>query len=272
MKGWYERIRETAAFLKERGADPKAMIVLGTGLGGLGDRLEQSVRIPYEEIPHFPVSTSPSHAGELVLGRCGPIQVVAMHGRFHYYEGYDLKDVTFPVRVAHALGAGTLLVTSAVGGMNPLYQRGEIVAIDDHINMMGDSPLRGENDERLGPRFPDMSAPYDAALLDRAEALARDAGYRLPRAVLVAVMGPQLETRAEYRWLRSMGADVVGMSSVPEAIVAAHCGMRTLALSVVTDICLPDALEPVDVAEIIATANAAAPRLESLLLSLVQDV
>jgi purine-nucleoside phosphorylase len=271
MKGWYARISETAAFLKERGAAPRAMIVLGTGLGGLGDRLEGSVRIPYEEIPHFPASTSPSHAGELVIGRVGDVEVAAMHGRFHYYEGYDLKDVTFPVRVARALGAETLFITSAVGGMNPLYRKGEIVAIEDHINLMGDSPLRGENDERLGPRFPDMSAPYDAAWIDRAEALALEAGFRLPRAVLVAVMGPQLETRAEYRWLRSMGADVVGMSSVPEAIVATHCGLRTLALSVVTDICLADALAPVDVAEIIATANEAAPRLETLLLRLVQD-
>jgi len=265
-----QRIEEAAAWLKERGADdPRAMVVLGTGLGGLGDLLERPFRIPYDEIPHFPASTSPSHDGELIVGWRGATKVLAMHGRFHLYEGWSMEEVTLPVRVARALGARTLLITSAVGGMDPRLRKADIVAIDDHINLMGDSPLRGPNDDALGPRFPDMSAPYDRDLIERAEALALAAGFRLPRAVLAAVCGPQLETRAEYRYLRAIGADVVGMSTVPEAIVAVHAGLRCCALSVVTDVCLPDALEPVDVEDIIATAGEAAPRLARLLLELL---
>jgi len=272
MSGTYEQIQEAAAFLRARGANPRALAILGTGLGGLGDRLADADAIPYGEIPHFPASTAPGHGGQLVFGRHGDVPLMVMEGRFHAYEGYSLADIVLPIRVARALGAETLLVTSAVGGMNPLYKKGDIVVVDDHINLLGDSPLRGDNDERIGPRFPDMSAPYDPALIDRAERVALDAGFRLPRAVLVAVLGPQLETRAEYRWLRAMGADVVGMSTVPECIAAVHAGMRVCALSVVTDVCLPDALEPVAVAEIIAVANEAAPRLETLLVGLLRDV
>jgi purine-nucleoside phosphorylase len=189
-------------------------------------------------------------------------------GRVHAYEGHDIRTVAFPVRVARALGAATLLMTSAVGGMDPRLRLGDVVAVEDHVNLMGASPLTGPNDDRLGPRFPDMSAPYDAALLGRAEAIALGAGFRLPRVVLAAVPGPQLETRAEYRFLRGIGADVVGMSTVPETIAAVHAGMRVCALSVVTDLCLPDALEPVDIDRILATAAAAAPRLEQLVLGL----
>jgi purine-nucleoside phosphorylase len=256
----FNRVSEAAAFLKSSGA-PRAFIILGTGLGGLGERIEEAVSVPYESIPHFPRSTAPGHEGELVFGRLADTPVAVMSGRIHFYEGYSLQDVTRPVRVARALGAQTLIVTSAVGGVNPDLEKGEVVAIEDHINLMGDSPIRGVNDDRIGPRFPDMSAPYDAALLDRLE------GVR--RCVLVAVPGPQLETRAEYRYLRQIGADLVGMSTVPEAIAAVHAGLRVCALSVVTDMCLPDELQPVVVEEIIAVANAAAPELGRLVLGVL---
>jgi len=195
---------------------------------------------------------------------------MVMEGRFHHYEGYSLAQVVRPVRVARALGAATLLITSAVGGLNPHYAAGDIVVIDDHINLIGTSPLRGPNDDRIGPRFPDMSEPYDRALVARAEALALEMGCKLPRATLAAVGGPQLETRAEYRFLRRFGTDVVGMSTVPETIAAIHAGLKVCALSVVTDMCLPDALEPAVVEEIIATAKRAAPQLERLLLGLLR--
>jgi purine-nucleoside phosphorylase len=194
---------------------------------------------------------------------------MVMEGRFHYYEGHSLEEVTLPVRVAKALGARTLLITNAAGGLNLDLALGDIVAIDDHLNLIGASPLRGENDERLGPRFPDLSAPYDRELITRAESIARDGGFRLRKGVLVAVAGPQLETRAEYRWLRSMGADLVGMSTVPECIAAVHAGLRVCALSIVTDRCDPDHLEPVKIESILKVAAAAAPKLEKLLLGLL---
>jgi len=269
MAGHHDAVIESAAFLRARGATADALVILGTGLGGMGERLDSPQRIAYSDIPHFPRSTSPGHSGHLVFGRRGRTRAMVMEGRFHWYEGYPMSAIAHPVRVAKALGARTLLITSAVGGMNPRLRLGEIVAIEDHIHMMGESPLRGPDDERLGPRFPDMSAPYDGALLDRAEALALEMGFRLPRAVLVSVPGPQLETRAEYRLLRAAGADVVGMSTTPEVIAAVQAGVRVCALSVVTDLCLPDALEPADIGRIIATANAAAPRLEKLIFGLL---
>jgi len=272
MTALHDRTEQAAAFLRNRGATPRVLIVLGTGLGGFGEHLERRITIPYREIPHFLDSTSPGHAGELVFGWHKKVPTMIMQGRFHYYEGYSMEELTLPIRVARALGADTLFITSAVGGMNPQYKKGEIVVIEDHIHMMAESPLRGPNDERLGPRFPDMSVPYDAALLEMAEAQAHQAGFRLLRAVLVAVTGPQLETRAEYRYLRRIGADVVGMSTTPEAIVAVHAGMRVCAFSVVTDVCFPDALESVDVESIIATANAAAPRLERILHGMLDRV
>ena len=265
----HERVEAAAAYLRDRGVAPRALVILGTGLGGLGERLADPVSVPYGEIPHFPRSTSPGHAGHLVCGRCGDTSTMVMEGRIHFYEGASLADVTRPVRVAKALGARTLLISSAVGGMNPGHRLGDIVAIEDHINFMGDTPLRGPNDERLGPRFPDMSAPYDAALIEHAIAIAQEASFRLLRAVLVAVPGPQLETRAEYRFLSGIGADVVGMSVVPEVIVAVHAGLKVCALSVVTDLCVPGSIEPVNVEQIIAVANEAAPRLEQLILGLL---
>jgi purine-nucleoside phosphorylase len=267
--GEYEKVEAAAAYLREHGVAPRALVILGTGLGGLGERLADAVSVPYADIPHFPDSTSPGHAGHLVCGRYGDVPAMIMEGRIHFYEGYSLDDVTLPVRVARALGARTLLITSAVGGMRPEHRTGDIVAIEDHINFMGDTPLRGPNDERLGPRFPDMSAPYDAALIERAAAIAEEASFRLLQGVLVAVPGPQLETRAEYAFLSGIGADVVGMSTVPEVITAVHAGLRVCALSVITDLCVPGAIEPVLVEHILAVANEAAPRLEQLILGLL---
>ncbi len=249
---------------------PDVGLILGTGLGGLAREIAIEATVPYADIPGFPLSTVESHAGRLLLGRLGGRPVVAMEGRFHRYEGYDLRQVTFPVRVLHALGARTLIVSNACGGMNPLWAPGELVLLSDHINLLGDNPLVGPNDDRLGPRFPDMSAPYDPELRALARAAALELGIVLREGVYVAVPGPNLETRAEYRMLRTLGADVVGMSTVPEVIVANHQGMRTLGISIITDQCLPDALEPADIGRIIATAGRAEPALTRLVTTLTE--
>jgi purine-nucleoside phosphorylase len=249
---------------------PEIGIILGTGLGGLAREIAVEAEVSYAEIPGFPLSTVETHAGQLVLGRLGGRPVVAMQGRFHRYEGYDLQQVTFPVRVLHALGARTLIVSNACGGMNPLWGPGDLVLLSDHINLLGDNPLVGANDERLGPRFPDMSAPYDPELRALARKAALELGIMLREGVYVAVAGPNLETRAEYRMLRALGADVVGMSTVPEVIVAGHQGMRTIGISIITDQCLPDALEPADIGRIIATAGRAEPHLTRLIAALVE--
>ena len=269
--GLFERIEDAAGVVRARTAlRPEVAIILGTGLGGLVRELEIETEIPYGELPGFPLSTVESHAGRLLLGRLGGRLVAAMQGRFHRYEGYDLRQVTFPVRVLRALGAGTLVVSNACGGMHPLWAPGDLVLLSDHINLLGDNPLVGPNDERLGPRFPDMSAPYDPALRALARRVAAELGIVLREGVYVAVAGPNLETRAEYRMLRAIGADVVGMSTVPEVIVAVHQGMRVLGLSIVTDQCLPDALEPAELSRIIATANRAEPQLTRLVTALVE--
>jgi purine-nucleoside phosphorylase len=249
---------------------PTVGIILGTGLGQLAESIEIEATLPYERIPGFPLSTVESHAGRLLLGRLGRRPVVAMQGRFHRYEGYSLSAVTFPVRVMHGLGAETLIVSNACGGMHPLWAPGDLVLLSDHINLLGDNPLIGSNDERLGPRFPDMSAPYDPELRALARSVARELGIVLREGVYVAVPGPNLETRAEYRMLRGLGADVVGMSTVPEVIVAAHAGMRTIGLSIITDQCLPDALEPADINRIIDTARRAEPSLSRLISAVVE--
>jgi purine-nucleoside phosphorylase len=251
-------------------ARPDAAIILGTGLGRLASEIERPVVIPYEEIPGFPASTVESHAGRLLCGTLGAKTVVAMQGRFHRYEGYSLQQVTFPVRVLHALGANTLLVSNACGGLNPLWSAGDLMLITDHLNLLGDSPLVGRNDDRLGPRFPDMSAPYDPALGALARRVAAEKGIAMREGVYVAVVGPNLETRAEYRFLRAIGADVVGMSTVPETIVAVHAGMRVLGLSIITDMCVPDALEPATVEKIIAVANRAEPALTTLVRGVLE--
>jgi len=267
----YDRVQAAAAVVRGRSAlVPEIGIILGTGLGGLAREIVVEAEVPYGEIPGFPLSTVETHAGRLLLGRLGGRPVVAMQGRFHRYEGYDLQQVTFPVRVLHALGARLLIVSNACGGMNPLWGPGDLVLLSDHINLLGDNPLVGPNDERLGPRFPDMSAPYDPELRALARKAALELGIMLREGVYVAVPGPNLETRAEYRMLRAIGADVVGMSTVPEVIVAGHQGMRTIGISIITDQCLPDALEPADIGRIIATAGRAEPQLTRLIATLVE--
>lgn len=249
--------------------NPHAGIILGTGLGGFSSEIEVEAEFDYEEIPHFLKSTATSHRGRLLCGTLCGLPVVAMEGRHHMYEGYPLKAVTLPVRVFKALGAELLVASNAVGGLNPLYRCGDIMVIDDHINLMGDNPLIGINDDRLGPRFPDMSAPYDQGLGDIALEVARKENFAAHKGVFVAVAGPNLETRAEYRFLRQIGADAVGMSTIPEVIVAVHAGLRTIALSVITDMCLPDALQEANVEEIIAIANAAEPKLRKMVTGIL---
>jgi purine-nucleoside phosphorylase len=267
----FDRIAAAGRVIRKRSSvSPEVAIILGTGLGGLADEIDVDASIPYEEIPGFPLSTVETHAGRLLLGRLNKRPVVAMQGRFHRYEGYGLVEVTFPVRVLHALGARTLVVSNACGGMNPLWGPGDLVLLSDHINLLGDNPLVGANDERLGPRFPDMSAPYDPELRALARAAALELGIVLREGVYVAVPGPSLETRAEYRMLRAMGADVVGMSTVPEVIVANHAGMKALGISIITDQCLPDALEAADISRIIATAGRAEPSLTRLIGALME--
>ena len=263
------RIEEAAAVVRAKSAlAPEVGVILGTGLGDFADSLRDRVVVPYHEIPHFPVSTVESHAGELHIGRLAGRPVAVMKGRVHYYEGYSMREVAFPVRVLNAIGCRTLIVTSAVGAMNPNMPPGTIVVTTDHINLMGDNPLIGENDDALGPRFPDMSEPYSTALIELAERAAGSLGIPLQRAVFVGVAGPNLETAAEYRFLRWIGADVVGMSLVPEVIAAVHGGQRVLAFNVVTDSCDPEHLEPVSIPEILQVAGRMAP----VLLRLVTEV
>jgi purine-nucleoside phosphorylase len=264
-----KRIEEAAAAVRARTKlAPRVGVVLGSGLGDFADALEPESVVPFAEIPHFPVSTVEGHAGELHLGRLAGKPVAVLKGRVHYYEGYTMREVAFPVRVLRALGCGTLVVTNAVGGMNPDLAPGSIVVTTDHINLMGDNPLIGPNDDELGPRFPDMSEPYARPLVALAERVALELAVPLQRGVLVAVPGPNLETAAEYRFLRWIGADVVGMSLVPETIAAVHGGQRVLAFNVVTDACLPDALKPATLTEILAVAGRTAP----VLIRLVTEV
>jgi len=259
-----------AAVRRHTALVPEIGIILGTGLGGLAEVIEVESAVPYDTIPGFPISTVESHAGRLLLGRLAGRPVVAMQGRFHRYEGYRLDQVTFPVRVMRALGAGVLLVSNACGGMNPLWQPGDLMLIEDHINLLGDNPLIGINDEALGPRFPDMSEPYDAGLRAIARQAAVDLQVTLREGVYVGIPGPNLETRAEYRMLRTIGGDVVGMSTVPEVIVAIHAGMRVMGVSIITDQCLPDALEAASIERIIAVAEKAEPSLTRLVTRVVE--
>jgi len=265
------RIRESDAWIQARTkVKPGLGIILGTGLGDFAGALSLDVAIPYEDIPHFPHSTVESHAGELHLGTLAGRPVAVMKGRVHFYEGYTMQQVTFPVRVLKALGCRTLIVTNSCGGMNPDMPAGSIVVTTDHINLMGANPLIGPNDDELGPRFPDMSEPYSRPLVQLAERVALDLKVPLQRGVFVAVAGPNLETAAEYRFLRGIGADIVGMSLVPENLVAVHGGQRVLAFNVVTDACLPDALHPVDIASVLAVAGRTAPTLTRLVTEIVR--
>ena len=249
---------------------PAAAIILGTGLGRLAEQIEVEAEIGYDELPGFARPTVESHAGRLLCGTLAGRPVVAMQGRFHRYEGYTLQQVTFPVRALRALGAEVLVVSNACGGMHPLWAPGDLMLIADHINLLGDNPLVGANDPELGPRFPDLSNVYDSALRELARTVAAERRIPLREGVYVAVPGPNLETRAEYRMLRALGADVVGMSTVPEAIVAVHGGMRVLGLSIITDQCLPDALEPATLERIVAVAREAEPRLGAVVAGVVE--
>ena len=267
------QVAEATDALRQRVGDgARVGLILGTGLGRLADQIEARETVGYDEIPGFPPSTVESHDGRLIAGTLRGVEVLAMQGRFHLYEGYSAWQVTFPVRVMAALGVETLLISNAAGGMNPLYRRGDLMLVTDHINLQGVNPLTGPNVEAWGPRFPDMSEPYDRDLRQRAEAAALERGVPLRQGVYVAVVGPNLETRAEYRFLRQIGADVVGMSTVPEVVVARHQKLRVLAMSVVTDECFPDALEPVNIADILAAAAAAEPTLAALMGDVVESL
>lgn len=262
---------EAVTFIKEHlPIDPEYLLILGTGLGQLAEEMTVELELPYEEIPHFPVSTVESHAGKLLIGYLGGKSIMAMQGRFHYYEGYSMNQIAFPVRVAKMLGIQTLLVSNACGGLNPNFERGDIMLINDHINFLGDNPLIGPNDPDLGPRFPDMSQPYTERLLATAEQVALDAGIKMHQGVYLAVSGPMMETKAEYRYMRQLGADVVGMSTVPEVIAAVHMSMEVLGISVITDECFPDALEPVSLDDVLEAAAMAEPQLTRVVVGVLE--
>ncbi len=268
-----QKIDETAKAIRKRiDVKPAIGIILGTGLGELVKEIRSKKNIPYDELPNFPISTVPSHENRLVFGKIGAHVVVAMQGRFHYYEGYSMQEVTFPVRVMKALGIKTLIVSNASGGMNPDFRAGDLMIITDHINLMGDNPLIGPNDDALGPRFPDMIEPYDRKLISLVEHVALEEKIPVKRGVYVAVAGPNLETRAEYRFLRFTGADAVGMSTVPEVIVAVHAGLRVLGISCITDECLPDALKPANIETILKVAAEAEPKLSRLISKTVKSM
>lgn len=266
----YDQIQESVSAVRKRwSGTPAVGIVLGTGLGALAEDIQSEAKMPYGELPHFPVSTVLGHAGQLVCGGLAGKPVVAMSGRFHAYEGYSLQQITFPVRVMRALGCQYLIVSNAAGGLNPQFATGDLMLIDDMINLMGDNPLIGPNDDRLGVRFPDMSEPFSRELLDLARKCSIAEKIPIQKGVYAAVTGPNLETRAEYRYLRTIGADVVGMSTVPEVIVGVHSGLKCLGFSVVTDMCLPDALHPVTHEEIVQVAQVAEAKLRVLVSRII---
>jgi purine-nucleoside phosphorylase len=273
MNNYKQQITETAAWLRQQGVTaPKTGIVLGTGLGELVNLITIEKTIPYNHIPNFPVSTVEFHKGNLIYGKIGQTQVLAMQGRFHYYEGYSMPQVTFPIRIMKELGVQYLLLSNAAGGINLDYKKGDLVLIDDHINLQPESPLRGLNDAAFGDRFPDMSSPYNAALSALLAKHAATLGINLKTGVYASVMGPNLETRAEYRYLKVIGADIVGMSTVPEVIVANQCGIPCAAVSVITDECDPDNLKPVSLAEIIAVAAKADVKLSRLFAEVIETL
>lgn len=263
-----KRRDEALAYIeKQTDLRPDYLIILGTGLGNLTDTIDIQHTISYENIPHMPVSTAPSHEGELLFGSLGGKNIVAMHGRFHYYEGYSMQQIAFPIRVLKALSVETMLVSNACGGLNPNYKRGDIMLINDHINLLGDNPLMGPNDDELGPRFPDMSAPYTPALRNTAHQVAADFDIEIHEGVYLALSGPTMETRAEYRFLQIIGADVVGMSTIPEVITAVHMGMQVLGVSVITDECQPETLEPVSIEQVVKAAGIAQPKMTKIIIN-----
>ena len=273
MSDLRKKIEQTLQYIRQQTPiEAQIGIVLGTGLGDLVKEIEVVNELSYRDIPHFPISTVETHAGKLISGYLAGKAVVAMQGRFHFYEGYSMHQITFPIRIMKFMGVNTLLISNAAGGMNPLYHKGDMMIMDDHINLLGDNPLVGPNDDDLGPRFPDMSEPYSKRLIDLAEQIALEEKIKVHRGVYIAVSGPNLETRAEYRFLRSIGGDVVGMSTVPEVIVARHMDLEVFGVSIITDECFPDALQPADVADIIKTANKAQPRLTLMMKRLVEKL
>lgn len=267
-----KQVHEASEYLKALGLKSRIGIILGTGLGALAGEIEATEVVAYDDIPNFPVSTVESHHGKLIFGKLEGVDVIAMQGRFHLYEGYSARQITIPVRVLSRLGVDTLLISNAAGGMNPIYRRGDLMLISDHINFQGVNPLTGPNVDDWGPRFPDMSDPYSGELRTIARDFARNSRIHIHEGVYVSVTGPNLETRAEYRFLRHLGADVVGMSTVPEVIVANHAGMRCMAVSVVTDECFPDSLEPVSIEDVLAAAGEAEPKLTALMKGVVTRI
>lgn len=263
---------EAVNYLSQQIGDfkPEYLLILGTGLGQLAEEIDVTISIDYDQIPHFPVSTVESHHGRLLFGLLGGKPVVAMQGRFHYYEGYTMQEIVFPVRVARNLGVQTLIVSNACGGLNPNFKRGDIMLINDHINFLGDNPLIGPNDDELGPRFPDMSEPYTERLIETAENVALDLSIKMHEGVYLAVSGPMLETKSEYRYMRQLGADVVGMSTVPEVISAVHMGLEVLGISVITDECFPDALEPVSLDDVLEAAGMAEPKMTQVIIGVLE--
>jgi len=268
-----QKIDETIDFIKSKiNAKPEVGIILGTGLGGLVSEINIESVLSYEDIPHFPLSTVESHSGKLIFGKLSGKSVVAMQGRFHYYEGYSMQEITYPVRVMKFLGAATLIVSNACGSLNPYIKISSLMVIDDHINLLGDNPLIGKHYPEMGPRFVDMSQPYSRSLIELAEETAIKNQIKLHKGVYAAMSGPSLETRAEYRFLRIIGADVIGMSTIPECIVANQMGMKALGFSIITDECYPDALEPVSLEEIIAVANKTEPKLTLLIKEILKEL
>lgn len=271
MTGMKQKLAETVGALRAHGMpDPEIGIILGTGLGGLASEIRSHTIIPYEEIPHFVYSTVEGHAGKLHFGVLGGRTVMAMQGRFHYYEGYSMKEITYPVRVMKEMGAKVMLASNACGCVNPLYKAGDLMIMDDQINLLGDNPLIGPNDSDLGPRFPDMSEPYSRRLIGIAEQVAMEMGIKVQRGVYVAVTGPNLETRAEYRFMRMIGADVVGMSTVPEVIVANHCGIECFGMSIITDEGFADCLQPASIERILNYAAEAEPKMTAIMKGLIE--
>ena len=273
MDNFAEHIKEATGYLAQKAfTSPRVGVILGTGLEKLAKQVDISAEWGFEEIPHFPQTTVEGHSGRLLCGILDDVPVLVMEGRLHYYEGYSLTEVTFPVRIMQGLGVEIMVVTNAAGGMNPDFSLSDLMLIEDHINFMPDNPLRGANDDSLGPRYPDMCYPYHPGLLQIAEAAANRLNLSTQRGVLVAVPGPNLETRAEYRMLRTLGADAVTMSTIPEVIVAAHAGMKTFGCSVITDLCFPESLEPVNIAKIIQVANEGGEKLTRLLREFLRSL
>ncbi len=273
MNDLLTKINESLAVLKKVTSEEYPVgIILGTGLGGLVKEIKIAHEIDYSDIPHFPLSTVESHKGKLIFGKIAEKNVVAMQGRFHFYEGYTMQQITYPVRVMKFLGVKTLLISNACGGMNPLFRRGDIMLMTDHINLLGDNPLIGKNIDELGPRFPDMSEPYSHELIELAESVALENKIKVQKGVYVAVSGPNLETKAEYRFLRAIGADVVGMSTIPENIVANHMSMKVLGFSIITDECFPDSLKPVKLEDVIAAAMEAEPKMTLIMKEVIKKL